>query len=688
MPNAPAFAPVIEDIFDSAHVDAVITAGGGTPGVDDAIFIAGLSETSLDETLPLPGSPFTTIWGTPSDGAGTFDKAASNVGHDWDASGGAPSGIVSADINDFGIAGMLATPADPTYFDYQDSFHWDLNFRQGPSGQFDASTVFVPDPDQDFAWQGIMSSSEYRGLDQVGLDSQINQEGTGTTIAGTILQVSFPLFNANNQKIELNEKGLAHLFATLVREGEDPTVVIPPRVLGNDPSNNWIQLEQRPGLGAADPLLAGWDPEIESLGWEWLTPARASDILGLFETGEICDGSSEADCDADYILDGGLNGDWYLRFLLFNRPAAGDPLVCANNAQCLSGDELLGPNSNYLIDFTPPHLDDDGDGNPVPPAADQLLASGKVILKQPKPIKADVFILETIDGLLAGDPPGPPSDQKSIQDLNKARSNIEDSIDDLFWLDDVRLITGDVSIGDERNAKFVFQKEESATVNLMKILGLPTSGKRTDPQNIESPDFLAKVRELVVLIETVDRIIAENHIEDAESSPTATTAECLTLADEQMDLATSEATFERFNVAIDHRGNAWDFANKALKGQSCEEGSEEPPPPSPPAPTEQPEVDETITLIAQLTDDKKINKGVSKMITELAQDLKVDLIGGDDAAACIKLNDLEDIVFENDKVEQEAQDKLLNNDVPPTTGSTKAIHAVIAVAGCIDTADV
>ena len=84
------------------------------------------------------------------------------------------------------------------------------------------------------------------------------------------------------------------------------------------------------------------------------------------------------------------------------------------------------------------------------------------ILKQPKPIKLDLFILEAIDDLLLDVQDKP----KSIQDLNKARNAIEDSIDDLLWLDDVRLNPGSVSLEDERNGKTVFQEEEKATVNL------------------------------------------------------------------------------------------------------------------------------------------------------------------------------------------------------------------------------
>ena len=157
-----------------------------------------------------------------------------------------------------------------------------------------------------------------------------------------------------------------------------------------------------------------------------------------------------------------------------------------------------------------------------------------------------------------------------------------------------------------------------------------------------------------------------------------------------------------------HRLNAWDFANRELKGQSCEGGSEPPPPPPteldtdgdgisdddedsgdlniafgneptdpenpdsdgdglsdgteilngtnpndpndpppPPPPTQQVEADNLIAKIAELTGDKLINKGLSNQLTEAAQDAKQLLIAGtqvDIDAACDIINDMEETI--------------------------------------------
>ena len=729
-----------EALFNPAHVTFLEGLGG---------VVGGLDESSLNELIPLPGTEITVVWGTPANpdshrGPHATHKALStSTEFDWNdsARNGVGSGIVSADINNLGVGGCLATLSSPVMYDYDFCFHMDPDFTQGISGQFDfALSITTPDVDPIFVWGSILQNGVFDGLEQVGL-TEFTQDGTGVAKAGNTLPLEIILENTAGAPFDLSDAALAHVFVTL-REPPTGPISLPTNIVpGNNPRTSWIQIEDSSDDARADPKLMRIDESGPSLRMDWLTPARASHLLGLFETGEICDPAGANDtpekCDAAFDVE----GQWFFRVVLFNDPPVGDPIVCDTSDPeldpvvdtdgdgilevCLAGDG--SPSSNFLIDTVDPLVA----GTTLPPG-EREVATGKVILKQPLDMKEDVFI-PAIEDLLS--PPPAPS-KESKKDLKKAKGNLEASIFAGLWQDDLLLIPGSIIIDDgdpetpdiELNGKNVFQEEKNASINLMRILGLPVEGKSANPVNADPIDFLAKVREILVMIEIVDRIIAENAIEDATTLSGAG-VDCVVLANDQMALAQAAAVQEKFDVAIDHRQNAWDFANRELKGQSCQEGSEPPPPPpvpddldgdgltnddetnihgtdpnnpdtdgdglsdgaevangtdpldpndppTPPAPPQEVEVDALISKIADLTNQKRINKGTSNKLIEFAQDFKLDFVAGtvaDIELGCTKVNDLQEFIDSQNlnKIDLIAKGFLLADS--PAIGSTKTI---------------
>jgi len=178
-------------------------------------------------------------------------------------------------------------------------------------------------------------------------------------------------------------------------------------------------------------------------------------------------------------------GQWFFRIVLFNDPPVGDPIVCDTSDPtvnpdvdtdgdgilevCLAGDG--SPSSNFLIDTVDPLV-----AGTTLPVGEREVATGKVTLKQPLDMKEDVFI-PAMEALLAL----PPDDQKSVKDLDKAILEMNKSTNPGLWVDDLRLITGTFMVSptsSTQTGKDVIQAEGRAEENLMKLLGLPITGKK------------------------------------------------------------------------------------------------------------------------------------------------------------------------------------------------------------------
>ena len=370
----------------SDHV-AVLMGLGATTG--------GLDENDLDESVDLPGSSKFTIWGTPTTSAShsspdNFLTALSDngAGFDWNDSDGtshaaevdnagmADTANVVADINNFGVSGCDDSIFDPEYYDYADFFHMDLDFKQGPSGQFDGITKFIPDPDVDFIWQTIAASAAFDGADQP------NEDGSTVANAGRVVFVSFDLEDQNGDPIILQDKALVEVFLT-----KDPTATntVPGVSDGDgnpetgDPRIEWILMRDHNPLNLT-PLEMFWDSDTSSLTFEIKTQKTGKkwfDIPGL-----------------------NIEGDWFGRLNAFNRPNAGAPTVCTTSDQTLITDPdgpdnipgtaddetacLFGaegnPSQNWLIDVVDPSV-----GGTTLPAGEREIATFKFKITKDEP---------------------------------------------------------------------------------------------------------------------------------------------------------------------------------------------------------------------------------------------------------------------------------------------------------------
>ncbi len=115
---------------------------GTFPGVhDETVLVEDQNvSTPLGETV---------IWGgLDSSGALTLEEAVigASTDFDFDHDGAitAAPGTVSADPNNFGFFGCFETLSDIPYRDYDDWSNLDMNWKQGPAGQFDGPSAAGP----------------------------------------------------------------------------------------------------------------------------------------------------------------------------------------------------------------------------------------------------------------------------------------------------------------------------------------------------------------------------------------------------------------------------------------------------------------------------------------------------------------------------------------------------------------
>ena len=715
------------------HVtDMINNRGGALGGLDEGFLVEDL-------TAGLPGTPYTMTWATPgghstgshdthtqfSDATGPLpENSDSNTvlsltDIDWDDSEGIDAGTVSADINNYGFPGCrteIGDPDDPIHFDYDTFYHMDFKFQDASGGSFDGVTNFLVEQTEGDANLAVLNRANYDGIEEIGL-TQFREDGTGTIIAGVILPIEISLLDPNSNVEITGSQTVAQVYLSRNIDAES----------GTDVETDWVLVSD---VDISAPTTMQFDTSTTSLVMPWLTPARGSDIPGKTDSYEV-------------------EGIWYGRIVLSD-PALVEAQItqCHTTSNfvpfpdgegpldtqvktCLVGD-VLTPDSAFLIDNECTDGACLSDAGATPQDSERGKVTFKVTLEQPKTIKETTYT-DLLDDLKS---PPPAISKESKKDLNKAISHITASIDPILWVDELILQSTNITNAN-LFGKAVFQEEKAAATNLMDILGLPTTGKATSPVNADTPVFLAQVREVLLLIEIVDRILAENHIEDATTLSGAA-AECVVLANAEMNLAQAATLLEKYDVAINHYQQAWNLANKELLGQNCG-GSVPPPvpedddgdgisnadensgalnilfgnestdpnnpdsdgdglsdgfeiqngtnpndsndPPPPPPPTEQVEVDELITLIASLTKDKEINKGLSNSLTGQAQDAKIDFINGNDIAGCTKINDIEDDIVQatSNKMSDTAEIALLADS--PAVGSTKSIHAV---KGCVD----
>ena len=171
------------------HIFDLTTRGssplpGGLTELDD-----GGSSLGLDESLTagLSGTPYTMVWSTagssthghnihkhlsdssgPIAGAGesnTDSNRVFSVGNiDWDDDQSIDGSNVSVNLNNFAGIGGCASGLDTESFDYDAFWHFDYDFRQGVSGQFDGITQFNVEGGENEWWRSIADTGVFDGL--------------------------------------------------------------------------------------------------------------------------------------------------------------------------------------------------------------------------------------------------------------------------------------------------------------------------------------------------------------------------------------------------------------------------------------------------------------------------------------------------------------------------------------------
>ncbi len=145
-------------------------------------------------------------------------------------------------------------------------------------------------------------------------------------------------------------------------------------------------------------------------------------------------------------------------------------------------------------------------------------------------------------------------DKNNQKEFDKAIKNIKNSIDSKLWVDQINL--------DPKKGDKVFKEESDAVQNLLKILGKSSDDKKPSK---ESPVLLGSVQEIIDTLVDVDRLLAQNAIDDAQDSTGKKSDKFIQKANDMMILAEKELGKGHFNKAIDRFEKAWGFAQQALK---------------------------------------------------------------------------------------------------------------------------
>jgi len=334
---------------------------GGNPSdsnVDGTIRVAGgLDESALDETSSLPGSVKTMVWGTPtsghghsthkhlsdSSGPGTPPSLASNEilssGEiDWDDDQSI-SGTVSVDISNLGVSGCLASTGDPTYYDYDDFFHMDFNFRQGPSGQFDGLTAPITEGSSEQKWTAILASP-ITAFD--GLEAPPNNDGSNVDKLRSIHHFKLQILDTQGGIQDVGDAGRMQVYVTRDFTNADSAVSFIGQT-GADPENTWVQLlDNQDHSGSTSTVVQG----DQSLAL-WRTDSR---LLQLNWQSAKTPNQIEADFPGRPNHD--PQGIWYIRVVLFDPTGDTAPGTGIAGAVNLAGNHLVDTIVPFIVDPT------------------------------------------------------------------------------------------------------------------------------------------------------------------------------------------------------------------------------------------------------------------------------------------------------------------------------------------------
>jgi len=416
-------------------------------------------------------------------------------------------------------------------------------------------------------------------------------------------------------QINLLDLGVAraHVFITKAPENTNPLGGI----LGDGSSNpltHWVQVRDENPVTVdeeGNPLTLAEIAE-GSLLMRWV------DVTGSPPNSLVMDlDTPNLKGEAGVPNNDDINGAWHFRVVFFDNPLldpdTGEPAdgtdfkVCEimdesqrtlplpAQPRCLFG-EPFDPQSNFLIDFVDPTLDE----------ADQEFATGKIILQLPKPFKGfdeqGNPLPDTLIPLLQDI-----IDNAQIIDNTKSKlgtviEKIQASLDPKYWIDTVELDA-------DESGQTVFQEEEAAAKELATLLGFPPgSGIEVTETN---QAVLTELREIIALIETDDRVLAETAIELAIIQE-GEGGSCQANANIEMANAENSLLLLDFENAINFREAAWVWAQHDLAGEPCDPIGSAPPPPAPvPEPEPPGEIPGEVIIGGTESGDRTINAGES-----------------------------------------------------------------------------
>ncbi|NNM03417.1 MAG: PKD domain-containing protein, partial [Nitrosopumilus sp.] len=170
---------------------------------------------------------------------------------------------------------------------------------------------------------------------------------------------------------------------------------------------------------------------------------------------------------------------------------------------------------------------------------DQSTSSVEITVENPS-LQDQKFEQITILQSLIDDAP-----KKTQKEIEKSIKEIENSLDDKLWKDEISL--------DSKHGHKVFDKEKKAVKSLMKI---------------EKDDDLTDVTGVIDALVAVDRQLASDAFDEAntpENQADKKSSKELAKAEAELAKGDEKVTDGKYDKAIDHYKKAWKHAQKAMK---------------------------------------------------------------------------------------------------------------------------
>ena len=548
-----------DDLGEFAGVD------GGPQGLAYVFGLPGDPTAVVTDIAPNDGNPDTF-------GVSFTPITGPKFGADFDGSSptGTPGADSSGDINNLGIDGCRGNGGIETvpYFDSNDYALIDLDFRQGPSGQIDGVTLFVSEGDNKIRFGQILQTATFEGLDEPPIGSSVYplsqyEIGGASALGGSIWPILVQVKDLEGRIIEVSDTATAQVYLST---SLDATDICPDEE--ENPTICWVKFNDENAADPLNPDIGRYDAELQGIRFDVLVPQDASrfnDAPGGFDVEQET---------------------FYTRVVFFDLAFFEDPSTGIAPGTGIAG-EKNNPDEFFLVDKTTPFM----------PGGENTEATLKIkVIKNPRNFKNEV-ILPELQAI---------RDTAVINDNTKSKldtiiEKITHSLTIEFWNGDNKLVP--------ETGQTVFQDEEAAAKELATLVGLPPSAGNAPTET--NTDVLTELRDAAGMIDGVDRVLAQNAIDEA--SPGGI---CVANANIEMQIAENSLLLLDVENAINAREAAWVWAQQELAGLSCDPIGAAPPPPEPvPEPESLPGPGaEVIDDGVPVTGDRVLNIGESLSI--------------------------------------------------------------------------